>query len=65
MQDFNGRADVNGKQQTGCPDKSMTDKITMCVAQMPVSSSTNAYDIIRQLDFSLNSAHSRVYKQLY
>jgi hypothetical protein len=66
MRDFNRRTGVNDKQQTGRPGKSTTDKITMCVAQMPASSSTNAEnDIIRQLDISLESVHSRVYKQLY
>jgi len=42
MQDCNDRADVNDMQQNGGPDKFATDKITMCVAQMPASSSTNA-----------------------
>jgi len=35
----------------------------MCDAQMPASISTN--DIMQQLDISLDSVHSRVYKQLY
>lgn len=63
MQDFNGRADVDDKKQTGRPGKSTTDN-NVRRANARIKQHEYLRAINRQLDISLDSAHSRVYNEL-